>query len=414
MPERIADLKVDVASMPTPALRRHVFDPAHGLDMTDVTMLAVANNPMLKVARDERGVVHAQAFAAGLLPDPVLDFSRGYPTAGPAGSTAYGVGLSYALTSLLTHALDVRAARASARQVDLDLLWQEWQVMTQSRRLFVRCVYQAKMLELLDQETRQREQFHEQLAQAQAHGDVSLSDVSSDQSALQAVESRRDDMARQLLADRQALNGLLGLSADAVLHLLEPTAGSIPGEAAMARALTTLAQRRPDLLALQAGYESEDSRYRREIRRQFPSINIGFSQGRDTDAISSRNFQVSVSLPIFNRNRGNVAIEAATRQALHDDYRLRLVQAAAAVSRLLKNGAILQQQHAELVNSEAIRAQVDAALARTVSPGDLSGMQRLELRLRRDDQRLDLLSIEQTMFEQKIALEALVADIGEE
>lgn len=412
LPDSVADLKVDATSMPTPALRKHVFDPSRGLDMTDVAMLAVANDPTLKVARDRRGIAHAEAFAAGLLPDPVLDLSRGYPTAGPSESTAYSAGLSYDLTALLSHALDMRATHASARQVDLNLLWQEWQVIAAARQLFVRCVYQAKMLDVLRDETEQRERFHEQLTQAQSRGDVSLADLGADQSALQAVQSRRDDMARQLLASRQALNALLGLSPEAKLTLLQPAVSAGPDEAEIARDLASLAQRRPDLLALQAGYESEDARYRRAIWQQFPSIDVGFSRSRDTDAISSRNFQVTLTLPIFNRNRGNVAIEKATRQSLQDDYTLRLSRAKADITRLLKDHAILQKQRDELTSSEAIQADVSAKLENSAMPGDLSDAQRLESCLRWGDQRLDLLGTEQAMFEQQVALEALTANVG--
>lgn len=414
LPDSVADLKVDAASMPISALRKHVFDPSRGLDMTDVAMLAVANSPMLKVARDRRGIAHAQAFAAGLLPDPVLDFSRGYPTSGPAESTAYSAGLSYDLTALLSHALDMRAAKASARQVDLNLLWQEWQVIAASGQLFVRCVYQAKMLGVLHDEVRQRVHFHAQLAQAQLRGDVSLAELGVDQSALQAVQARRDDMARQLLASRQALNALLGLSPEAKLTLLEPAARAGPGKAEIARDLATLAQRRPDLLALQAGYESEDARYRRAIWQQFPSIDIGLSKGRDTDAISSRNFRISLTLPIFNRNRGNVAIEKATRQSMHEEYTLRLDLAKSDIARLLKDRLILQQMRTELARSEAIQANVSEKLEKSAAPGDLSEAQRLELHLRQDDQRLDLLGVDQAMSEQLDALEALVAGFDTE
>ena len=412
LPDKVADLKVDPASMPIPALRKHVFDPSRGLDMTDVAMLAVANNPMLKIARDQRGIAHAQAFAAGLLPDPVLDVSRGYPTSGPADSTAYSAGLTYDLTALLSHASDVRAARASAKQVDLNLLWQEWQVIASARQLFLRCVYQAKMLGVLRDEVRQRGRFHAQLAQAQRHGDVSLAQLGLDQAALQAVQSRRDGMARQLLASRQALDALLGLSPDATLTLLPPAARPAPSKAEIARELATLAQRRPDLLALQAGYESADIRYRRAIWQQFPSIDVGFSRGRDTDAISSRSFQVSLTLPLFNRNRGNVAIAKATRQALHDEYTLRLAQARSAIARLLQDRAILQRQRAELARSAALQAGIAERLRQSATAGDLSEARSLDFRLRRDDQRLELLATGQAMLEQQVVLETLLANPG--
>ncbi|HKT42822.1 MAG TPA: hypothetical protein VJQ86_10780, partial [Rhodanobacteraceae bacterium] len=53
---RAADITVPAAEMPTPGLRAYPFDPANGLDVTEVAMLAVANDPQLKVARDKAGV----------------------------------------------------------------------------------------------------------------------------------------------------------------------------------------------------------------------------------------------------------------------------------------------------------------------------------------------------------------------
>ena len=48
-------------------------------------MLAVANNPDLRVARDDAGVARAQAFAAGLLPDPQISLSADHPAGNVAG-----------------------------------------------------------------------------------------------------------------------------------------------------------------------------------------------------------------------------------------------------------------------------------------------------------------------------------------
>src|SRR5882757_7827077 len=62
-------LTIDARAMPLPALAAHRFDPSDGLDMTEVAMLAVVNNPDLKLARGDAAIAHAQAFSAGLLPD---------------------------------------------------------------------------------------------------------------------------------------------------------------------------------------------------------------------------------------------------------------------------------------------------------------------------------------------------------
>ena len=75
----VAQLAAPTAGMPLPLLATHRFDPADGLDVTETAMLAVANSPALKLKRDELGVARAQAFAAGLLPDPQLSCRRDFP-----------------------------------------------------------------------------------------------------------------------------------------------------------------------------------------------------------------------------------------------------------------------------------------------------------------------------------------------
>src|SRR3977135_1136749 len=95
LPDRISDVTIDARRMPLPELAAHTFDPADGLDITEVAMLAVVNNPDLNTARAAAGIAHAQAFAAGLLPDPWVGLAADFPNGGQAGTvTAYNFGLS--------------------------------------------------------------------------------------------------------------------------------------------------------------------------------------------------------------------------------------------------------------------------------------------------------------------------------
>ncbi|HYR32880.1 MAG TPA: TolC family protein, partial [Burkholderiales bacterium] len=82
LPHRIPDLTIDARQMPRPELASHRFDPSDGLDFTEVAMLAVVNNPDLRTARADAGIWHAQAFAAGLLPDPQLSLTADVPDPG--------------------------------------------------------------------------------------------------------------------------------------------------------------------------------------------------------------------------------------------------------------------------------------------------------------------------------------------
>lgn len=77
---------------------------------------------------------------------------------------------------------------------------------------------------------------------------------------------------------------------------------------------------------------------------QFPSLTVGFDRQRDTSNVYTSGFQINLSLPIFNRNRGNIAIEQSTRQRLRDEYQNRLNQAIADVAHLRADDAILSRQ----------------------------------------------------------------------
>ncbi|MGH8112434.1 MAG: TolC family protein [Rhodanobacteraceae bacterium] len=402
------DIKVNSSVLRLFPPRQHRFNPGHGLDMTDVAILAVANNPQLKLARDQRGIAHAQAFAAGLLPDPVLDLAHGTPTAGPSEASSFDLGLSYDVAALLTHSLAKRAAGASAREVDLNLLWMEWQVIGKARQLFVRDVYQAKMLVVFREEAGVLAQHHAQLVAASGSGDVSQAAIAEDLTALQTVESRLHTAERQLLKTRQDLNALLGLSAKARLHLIGPATIAMPSATEVKRALAGLPSHRPDLLALRAGYQSADARYRQAILEQFPAIQVGFTRARDTDAIYTRGFQISLTLPIFNRNRGNIAITKATRKQLHDAYAIRLMQSRAQVQQILQDQALLVRQRAQLEKAVAFTSGTLVRLGKIALPGDVSGTFQVQLQSNGFDRRLALLDLDEDLLEQKAALQTLL------
>ena len=407
-PERAGDIKVAPSVLRLFPPRRHRFNPERGLDMTDVAILAVANNPRLKLARDERGIAHAQAFAAGLLPDPVLDLAHATPTAGPAETSPFALGLSYDVAALLAHPLATRAANASAREVDLNLLWMEWQVIGAARQLYVRDVYQAKIRTLLRKEASVLARRHAQLVAASKLGDVSQSVVAADLARLQGVETRLHASERRLLKTRQDLDALLGLSPRARLQLRGPADVPTLDQKTVMRALDGLPHHRPDLLALQAGYASADARYRQAILEQFPAIRIGFTRARGADAIYTRGFQVSLTLPIFNRNRGNIAMAKATRKDLHDQYAFRLEQARAQVEQILQDRNLLMRQRKELEDAAGSTSATMRRLRAAARPGDVSNAAKAQLQANACDRRVALLGVEEAMLEQKVALLVLV------
>jgi len=89
-------------------------------------------------------------------------------------------------------------------------------------------------------------------------------------------------------------------------------------------ALARLPDRRLDLLALQAGYRSADRQLRADILAQFPLLDIGFTRASDNTGVNSVGFGITLRLPVFNGNRGKIAVDRATRKALNAAYQAHL------------------------------------------------------------------------------------------
>jgi outer membrane protein TolC len=409
LPRSASAIAVNPARLPFRSLSTHVFDPADGLDMDEVAMLAVANNPQLRQARDALGIARAQSFAAGLLPDPQLGISSDHPTNGTAGNTnAFNLNPSYDINALLRRSSRKNAAMAQEQQVNLELLWQEWQVVSQARLLFSRLTAQDSLMRKLQAARTLLAERYRRSQQALAAGNVTLNVASADLVALQGIERRINELERRRLTNRASLNRVLGLAADARLRLVgEPKAAAIDAAAVRAGLERRLAQR-PDLQALQAGYRSQEEKFRGAVLAQFPALNIGLSRARDTSGIYTVGFGLTLSLPIFNRNRGNIAIEDATRKKLYDEYQNRLNAAYGEVAIALENLPLLHSQLRRTRNGvlelETVAKRAEAALR----AGNLAAPDYVRLQTALLDKQIEAINLQEALMEQEIALQTLL------
>src|SRR5258706_2372910 len=320
----VAHISIDRSQMWLPELVEHEFNADGGLGMTDVAMLAVVNNPDLKVARADARISQAQAFSAGLLPDPQFHFGLDFPYNAVGAVTAFNMSLSEDILALIQHAANRKAAQEDARKTDLNLLWQEWQVVAKARTLFVKVTQDDRLMEVL---VRNRALFADRYDRTQAaldRGLMTIDAVTPQLTALQDVDRQIRDLERVNNTDKHDLNALLGLAPEVPVPLNGPWMVPPLDPERVLCLLPGLPRRRPDLIALQYGYNAEDQRYRAAILGQFPALTVGFNHARDTAPIYTAGFGVTLSLPIFNANRGNIAIGEATRERLHEDDQKRL------------------------------------------------------------------------------------------
>ena len=409
LPQSAASITLDPARLPFRGLSSHIFNPADGLDMDEVAMLAVANNPQLRQARDALGIARAQSFAAGLLPDPQLGVTADHPTNGTAANTnAFNFNLSYDVNALLLRSSRKGAAQAETQRVNLDLLWQEWQVVSQARLLFTRLTAQQALMAQLQTAHSLLAERYQRSQQALAAGNVTLDMASADLSALQNIERQMNDLERSRLQNRASLNGLLGLLSTTSLVLVGEPRAAVMDAAAVQKDLVERLNQRPDLQALQAGYRSQEEKFRGAVLAQFPALNIGLTRARDTSGLYTMGFGLTLSLPIFNHNRGNIAIENATRTQLFDAYQDRLNSAYNEVAIALENQPLLQSQ---LQRTRAGEQQLQIVAQRAQAAfqaGNLTAADYVRLQTALLNKQTEAINLQEALMEQQIALETLL------
>jgi outer membrane protein TolC len=369
-PPAIEAVRVAAESIHHPLLKPMTIDGRDGFTPDELAVMAVIVSPNLRALRDQRGVAQAQVLQAGLLPNPQLGytFDQQHGNNDPTLVNGKSLGLDWEVTSLLGYRDRVASAKSTAAALDLDIAWQEWQV-AQATRI---CAFRILSLEArlpLARETEQELADALALAKkASALGAMTTPDLAAATEAWSAAQDARFALEQELTAQRLALILTLGQPADRPVRLKVGTGFPElpPGTDNAAGLLVGMEQRRLDLVALTLGYQSAEASLRAAVKAQFPRIGLSFGKGHDTTNVRTRNFGVTVDLPLFDRNQGQIALGTATRQQLFDEYVARVAEARADVVRILSDLAILRTQlqtlDAGLPELERLVAALDQAM----------------------------------------------------
>jgi outer membrane protein TolC len=390
------------------ALRHDGFAIRKPLTITQIAALAVQNNPDLIATRAQHDVAQAQVLQAGLLPNPQVTGAYLPLVAGVGTTSAWNAGIGEDIRSLITLSSTRRAAQASADQIDAQILWQEWQTIGQARLLSVDIIEADRTLALLRQNGELLAARYRKSRQAMLAGNETLTGSTPDLAAWQAITTQIHDQERQQLARRHQLNALLGLAPEVMLAL-DPAPDVPPWNAnAVMAELPVLPEHRPDLVALQLGYRAQNAKLRTAILSRFPNLTIGVTGGSDNSNVRNFGPQVTLELPIFNQNQGNIAIETATRQQLHDEYAARLTAAAGQVEAMVAEINLLTRQldgvRIELAGTSQVASKAEAAF----KAGNIDERSYVDLVSTRLAKEQEFVTIEQSLLDQRVAIATLV------
>jgi outer membrane protein, heavy metal efflux system len=405
-PDR-ATLVKKASELSHPRLPAQTLDFSKPLDADEIAAIAVISNPDLRTLRMQQRVADAQVFAAGLLPDPQL--SLGYDKVLSPLNKGYVNPYAGSLTldqlgALATRHTSQQVARAAAEQVRLDIAWQEWALAGQARLLALRLPRQRIAAKLSRDASGAADAALQRTLTAASRGDLRGDEV----------EARRiaaaDASARALAAERDAdvtrleLNRLLGLTPSEALAIDDPpplTQWVAPD----ADALFTVARSsRLDLQALAAGYESQQAAVHRAVLGQYPRLSITLNRARDNSGVQTIGPAVAFDLPLWNRNRGAIAVAEATRDKLRSEYWGRLHQTRADIAALISALNRDEQSRAALAEQLPGIDGIAEALAAAAERGDVTLPLAESARASATDKRLAYLALDQACAEQRLAL----------
>jgi outer membrane protein TolC len=389
------------------------LDFSQPLTLDELSVIAVVANPDLAALRARQRLADAQVFASGLFPDPQLSASvdRVLSPTGTGLVSAYAGGLTLdVVAGLFTRSAERGAARHAAQQQRLDIAWAEWNTAGDARLLASRLQYQLRTARLADEAAVAARRLLASIVQASARGDLKGDDLQAQRAVGVDATLRAAAVHKDVESTRLELNRVLGLTPDTKLALAPPQPGATASGQSLGALFAAARSQRLDLRALEEGYAGQEAALHRAALGQYPHVAITLNRARDTTPVNTWGPAVNLDLPLWNRNRGGIALAAAGREVLRAEYAARLHQTRADIATLL---AALGSDQLAL---DALRSEADAVAALSAryeaaaQRGDLARSAVDAVRLAAIDKQIAILGLEQSCDEQRIALALLTGD----
>jgi outer membrane protein TolC len=402
-------LTVKTETIPLQQLKNVKVNLNEALDWREVSVLALSNNPGLKAGRMKLKEAKAQAYDASLFPDPQLSLTADKPTSDVGGLvTANSLGLGVDLQSIITHGANLDAAKADADAVNLSLVWDAWQVVQQARMLVVKRQVEQKKIQLLKTVSQQYADRNARTQRLLNQGDLTLESAGAAMSAWLDANSRLSNELVNESRLQNQLNALLGLSPKADLSLVPlPVPDNTLDE--NVQQIDLLPKRRPDLLALQAAYRSQENRVRQAILAQFPAINIGYTRAKDTAGVQTNGLGIVLNLPFFSGNRGKIEVQRATRERLYAEYQTRLNSSLSDIAEIQSREKIVRDHYQKLLQHLPDLKKLAVNARKSYRLGDMRAIDLLNIETSLLDKQLERIGLEGTLWEARIALDSLLA-----
>ena len=324
-----------------------------GLTIGEANALALFYAPAIREARANASIAGARVLQAGLLPNP--QFFMGPMITTEVQDLLFPAQLMWELPIWGEQSAESDLAVAQLTQRDLMAIDVEIDTLIAVRAAFIRLQRLEGERAVFEAVTESAERIVEWVERLQDFGQLDivalyLARAERDQ-AREALELARADAT----SARRDLLSTLGLLPTAPVEIQYGDAATLPELQEMQQ--DTLF-RLPELRAAEAAYAASEAKLRLEISRQYPAISLGpvYEYDRVEHAIG---LGLGVTIPLFDRNQGNIAAAAESRErarmrfsntllsASHAEAEARIrLDAAERILQVYRTGAMRQVQDA--------------------------------------------------------------------
>ncbi|MFH0881823.1 MAG: TolC family protein [bacterium] len=407
-PPEMAALSIEVDSLQRDEPHPLSIDLTDGLSADEAAVIAVLENPSLRAERDRRGLADAQLLQAHILPDPTVDASLDVPGGGTRDGAVKGsgIGIGWDAGSLITRSARVRAAKHTRESIQLDIAWQEWQVVQEARIAVYRLATLQRQLVLAQETDSNLKENVDLVRKALDEGVMTELNLNAAEAASNQAHNQYLALKKDATRQRFMLMRVMGLPANTRISLEEdeetPHRFLPPPVDSLVQGVQ---RRRLDLVALRRGYEAQEETVRAAILAQFPGIQLGVNKATDTGNLVTSGGGVSINLPLFDRNRGQIAQERATRKVLFDEYTDRVYEALSDLATLHAMILSINEQIAAAEKTIPSLERLVETYRNAVSERQADILSYYNTWNDLSTKRIELLSLRQDLLEARIALE---------
>jgi outer membrane protein, heavy metal efflux system len=279
--------------------------------------VALLNNPSLQATYEELGVSQADMVQAGLLSNPVIGGSIGFPISG-GGISEHEVSLVQDFVNLFTLPLRKRVAQEQFLADTLRVAHEALSTAAEVRKVYRQVQALQQLVELRRVSFQAAEAAADFSARLRAAGNITVLDLASSQAAAEEARLALAEDELALVEAREHLNRLMGLWGLRTQWTLSEKLPPLPDEEASLEHLEALAIRqrldidaaRKQALLLWNALELARS------TRLFGRMEVGVHMHRDADGPRLLGPTLSLELPIFDQRQALIArLEAQHRQS---------------------------------------------------------------------------------------------------